>query len=171
MSYPQADLAVVEFNPIEDIETFLLRTNWVSERVSRHELLINIKGNYCEYHTTVHWNPSQDILHFALSFSVGLSREPLSPTKEIALLKLLSLLNEVMAMGHFDLWREENSVVWRYGQIFSEENATSEYFSHIFRIAVDTCERHYPVFQFVLWAGQSPYEALQSVMFDTVGEA
>jgi hypothetical protein len=38
-------------------------------------------------------------------------------------------------------------------------------------MALNSCERHYQAFQFVLWAGKSPREALESIMFETRGEA
>jgi hypothetical protein len=37
--------------------------------------------------------------------------------------------------------------------------------------AVETCERHYQAFQFVLWAGKSAREALDCSMMECVGEA
>ena len=33
------------------------------------------------------------------------------------------------------------------------------------------CERYYPAFQFVVWAGKSASEAMSAAMFDTEGEA
>ena len=37
--------------------------------------------------------------------------------------------------------------------------------------ALDTCERYYRAFQFVVWAGKSAREAIDSVMFETLGQA
>jgi hypothetical protein len=37
--------------------------------------------------------------------------------------------------------------------------------------AIDECERFYPVFQFVLWGGKSPGEAIAAALIDTHGEA
>ena len=37
--------------------------------------------------------------------------------------------------------------------------------------AIDECERFYPVFQFVLWGGKSPTEALAAALIETHGEA
>ena len=37
--------------------------------------------------------------------------------------------------------------------------------------AMEECERFYPVFQFVLWGGKSPGEAIAAAMIDTHGEA
>src|SRR5688572_31021705 len=37
--------------------------------------------------------------------------------------------------------------------------------------AMEECERFYPVFQFVLWGGKSPGEAIAAALIDTHGEA
>ena len=37
--------------------------------------------------------------------------------------------------------------------------------------ALDACERYFPAFQFVVWAGKSAREAMDSAMFETSGEA
>ena len=37
--------------------------------------------------------------------------------------------------------------------------------------ALEECERFYPVFQFVLWGGKSPGEAIAAALIDTHGEA
>ena len=38
-------------------------------------------------------------------------------------------------------------------------------------IAVTECERFYPAFQFVIWGGKSPVEAMTAAMLETEGEA
>jgi hypothetical protein len=37
--------------------------------------------------------------------------------------------------------------------------------------ALDSCERYFPAFQFVIWAGKPAREAMDSAMFETSGEA
>ena len=37
--------------------------------------------------------------------------------------------------------------------------------------ALNSCERYFPAFQFVIWAGKSAREAMDSAMFETSGEA
>ena len=80
----------------------------------------------------------------------------------MSVLKLLASLNETMAVGKYDLWREK---ILLYGaMIRSSQKIVTDYFVRIFRLAIDTCERNYSAFQFVLWAGQSPHEAIQNVI-------
>jgi hypothetical protein len=158
-------------SPIDDIENFIITTSWHYERISSHELVVNIKGQYCEYHATIAWLEHSNILHIALSFSIGLSREPLPLAREHSILKLLSMMNESLQIGHFDLWRNENAIVWRYGHFLTDHNLSTDNLSKIFRTAIKICEQHYPAFQFVLWAGHTPADALHFVLLETVGEA
>ena len=37
--------------------------------------------------------------------------------------------------------------------------------------ALDACERYFPAFQFVVWAGKPAREALDAAMFETQGQA
>jgi hypothetical protein len=37
--------------------------------------------------------------------------------------------------------------------------------------AIEECERFYPVFQFVLWGGKTPQDALAAALIETQGEA
>ena len=38
-------------------------------------------------------------------------------------------------------------------------------------VSIGECERFYPAFQFVLWGGKAPDEAIEASMLETVGEA
>ena len=49
--------------------------------------------------------------------------------------------------------------------------ASAESLEDMIDIAITECERFYPAFQFVLWGGKSPAEALQAAMLECVGEA
>ena len=39
------------------------------------------------------------------------------------------------------------------------------------KTAVAACDRYFPAFQYVLWAGKSAREALATALFETAGEA
>ena len=49
-------------------------------------------------------------------------------------------------------------------------NATVDPFQQ-YRIPTGYAARFYPVFQFVLWGGKSPSEAISAALIETVGEA
>jgi hypothetical protein len=41
----------------------------------------------------------------------------------------------------------------------------------LLRAALEACERYYQSFQFVVWAGKSPDEALAATLLETQGQA
>jgi hypothetical protein len=48
---------------------------------------------------------------------------------------------------------------------------TTDQAETVIETAIDECERFYPVFQFVLWAGKTPQEAIAAALIETAGEA
>jgi hypothetical protein len=46
-----------------------------------------------------------------------------------------------------------------------------EQLEDLMEAALCECERYYPAFQFVIWGGKRPEEAMQAAMLETVGEA
>ena len=51
------------------------------------------------------------------------------------------------------------------------DSLTFEQAEAVSEAAIEECERFYPVFQFVLWGGKSPSEAISAALIDTAGEA
>ena len=88
------------------------------------------------------------------------------------ILQLISLINEQLWVGHFDLWKGENVVMFRHALLLAGgAEPTTANAKCCCKAAIDACERYYQAFQFVLWAGKSAREALDAVLFETQGEA
>jgi hypothetical protein len=65
-------------------------------------------------------------------------------------------------------------VVFRHSTILDTRDGDGlslEQAEAIAEAAVEECERFYPVYQFVLWGGKSPGEAISAALIDTHGEA
>ena len=85
---------------------------------------------------------------------------------------LLAMGNEKLWLGHFDLWSEEGLPVFRHAVLFREGiAANAELIEDLVDIAVSECERFYPAFQFVIWGGKDPAEAITAALLETEGEA
>jgi hypothetical protein len=92
--------------------------------------------------------------------------------KRIAIYETLGLINEQLWLGHFELWSGSGLIVFRHAALLGESDAlTFEQAEAIAEAAMEECERFYPVFQFVLWGGKSPAEAISAALIDTAGEA
>ncbi len=79
-----------------------------------------------------------------------------------------------MWIGHFELWSATGVLLYRHAAIVdgAEEGTMSLAAAELLvESAIDECERFYPVFQFVLWGGKTPKEALAAALIDTQGEA
>ena len=87
-------------------------------------------------------------------------------------MNLLASVNEQMWLGHFDIWQAEGIVMYRNALLLTDgARAETGQLEGMLGAAVDSCERYYQAFQYVLWGGKSPEEAIAAVLFETVGEA
>ena len=85
---------------------------------------------------------------------------------------LLALINEKMAVEHFDLWPDEGLLVFRQTILLRGAAGVSvEQLEDLFEIAVTECERFYPAFHQVVWGGKDASAAVLAAMIDTAGEA
>ena len=74
--------------------------------------------------------------------------------------------------GHFGMEAEDGMPVFRHAVLLrGAPGASAESLEDMIDIAITECERFFPAFQFVLWGGKAPAEALELAMLECVGEA
>jgi hypothetical protein len=86
----------------------------------------------------------------------------------------IGLVNEQLWIGHFELWSSSGILLFRHAAMIDggDETVLSLAGAELLvESAVEECERFYPVFQFVLWGGKTPKEALAASLVETQGEA
>lgn len=122
---------------------------------------------YCDLHGIFIVREDAPSLGLSLIFDL---KAPRLRRGDIA--SLLALLNEALWLGHFELSSDDNSLSWRMVvPLIGRELPESAEVAAILAAGVDACERFYPAFNFLLWAGKSPEEAAQAALFETAGEA
>ena len=97
-----------------------------------------------------------------------------APEKRTAIYEALGLMNEQLWLDHFEMWSGSGLIVFRHSTVLDTrdgEGLSLEQAEAIAEAALEECERFYPVFQFVLWGGKSPGEAISAALIDTAGEA
>jgi hypothetical protein len=108
-----------------------------------------------------------ETLHLACAFDMKVPEPRLADVQ-----KLIALINEQMWIGHFDVWTQTGVVMFRHALVLAGGvTASGRQCEAVLASALDSCERYFPAFQFVIWAGKSAREALESAMFETTGEA
>jgi hypothetical protein len=158
-------------NPLDDIESFINEQDWPHNRLSEHEILVNVDGNHCHYAIDIHWNESAELLTIRFLFSFGLSFYDISSLREVSLHRLISKINRMLYVGHFDLVREQHGAMWKHSMLVTVAGLDYKEIGNLFSIGLSCCERYYPTFNYVLWAGKSPEEAIGYIALETVGEA
>lgn len=113
------------------------------------------------------WRPDDEVLQFLAFPDIKVSAE-----KRATIYEALGLINEQLWLGHFELWSGSGLIVFRHAAMIGPADQLSfEQAEAIAEAAMEECERFYPVFQFVLWGGKSPSEAISAALIDTAGEA
>ena len=88
------------------------------------------------------------------------------------ILALVAMVNEQLWIGHFGIWDAEGVMIYRHSLLLTGGlEPGRQQCEALLNAAVTSCERFYQAFQFVLWAGKSPREAMDAAMFETSGEA
>jgi hypothetical protein len=155
--------------PIEALEAYFEARGWVCERSGEGEIVASAPGSWAQYELRGVWRPEDQVLQFLAFPDIKVAAE-----KRLAIYETIGLVNEQLWLGHFELWSGSGLIVFRYSALIDSgegEGLTFEQAEAIAEAALEECERFYPVFQFVLWGGKSPGEAIAAALIDTAGEA
>jgi len=154
-------------NPLEVVEDMATSHLWSFERACEDELTIVVQGKCADYQVSFIWMNDIEALHLTCVFEL---KVPERNNAEVE--HLIPLINAQMWVGHFDLWPTDGLVMFRYTLVLSGGiEASGRQCEVLLSAALDACERYYPAFQFVAWAGEGAHEALAAAMFETAGEA
>ncbi|MGH6763431.1 MAG: YbjN domain-containing protein [Phyllobacterium sp.] len=166
MSLLEIDI-VRNSHPVDMIEHVAQTHDWAFERTADDEISIAVAGNWTDYHVSFSWMEDFEALHLGCSFDINVSEPRMNE-----ILRLLSLINEQLLMGHFDLWRQDGSIMYRQSLLLcGGAEPTGRQVEVLLSSALEACENYYQAFQFVIWAGATAKEAIDSVLFETVGHA
>ncbi|OAO01095.1 YbjN domain-containing protein [Parasphingorhabdus sp.] len=156
-----------EAPPVDMLAAFFDARGWSVDHVSDDEISVEIKGNWTSYQLRAVWRNEDHVLQILLLPELRVPDE-----KKIAIYETLGLINEQLWLGHFDLWSNNNILLFRHATLLGGSGLLGlDQAQTIVDMAIDEWERFYPVFQFVLWSDKSPQDAIDHAMVDTAGEA
>ena len=157
----------IRANPLEVVERMASSNDWSFERAGEDEITILVRGKWSDYQVSFTWMFDIEALHLACAFELKVPERLRSEVQQ-----LISMINEQMWVGHFDLWTQDGLVMYRHALVLAGGvDASSRQCEAMLRAALEGCERYYQAFQFVVWAGKESREALVSTMFETEGQA
>ena len=154
-------------NPIDVVEEIVSSNDWTFDRAGDNELAVEVAGQWCNYRLYFSWRDDYHALHFSCAFDMRVPEIRLAPVHQ-----LLALVNEKMWIGHFDLWSDDGLPMFRHAVLLrGSEGASAEQLEDLVSVALNECDRFYPAFQFVIWSGKAPADAIAAAMISPAGEA
>ncbi len=154
-------------HPVDMIEHIALINDWSFERNQADEISISVRGGWSDYFISFNWLSEIESLHIAASFDLKVP-----PARQDEVQKLIHKINEQLWIGHFSFRKEEGAILFRHSHLLcGGADINPSQCETLMRSATDACDLYYQAFQFILWAGKSADYALESVMFETKGEA
>jgi len=154
-------------DPLDAVEDFADRADIASRRVDERELHLTVPGLWRDALLWFVWRAEFQTIQMGAALDLKCA-----PPKTQAVSRLVALVNEHLWIGHFDLWSEDGSIVYRYGAVLPDgESLHAAQVEVLIRNAVEAYERFYPAFHHVVWADSDPERALEAAMFETAGNA
>lgn len=154
-------------HPVDIIEHIAAINDWSFERQDADEISISVRGGWSDYHVSFNWMEDLESLHIASAFDLKVPEARRAEVKA-----LIALVNEQLWIGHFDIWNHEGVILFRNAHMLSGgADVTPQQCEALLRSATESCDLYYQAFQFVVWAGKTAPQALEGVLFETVGEA
>jgi hypothetical protein len=157
----------MSFDPLDVVEHVLSAENLDFDRTEDGDLAFALAGDWKDYELWFAWRPEADCLQLCLSLDMKAAKEQRGEAYE-----LLSLINQRVWLGHFEVWADEGEVVFRHSMSMpSGDRPSLSQAASMIDAAVEAADRFYPAFEFLIRGGKSPDDAMAACMFETMGEA
>jgi hypothetical protein len=140
----QIDIFEDVSNPLDSVEEILYANEWVFDRMTEDELIVQITGKMGEYKLFFQWQEQYSAMTFVCQYDLDIHRNALDDVK-----KTMSSINAGLWLGPVDLREGSDIPCFRHTTLFRGMTHTSgaEHLEDLVDIALAECERFYPVFE------------------------
>lgn len=164
---PDEDETLLALDPLEVVEHVLSAEQLTFDRTEDGDLAFALGGDWTDYELWFAWRPEADCLQLCLSMNMTAKKET-----RPAVYELVSLINQRVWLGHFEVWAEDGEIIFRNAMALpGGERPSLAQAASMIDAAVEAADRFYPAFDFLMRGGKSPNDALAACMFETVGRA
>jgi len=131
-------------HPVDVVERLAAVNEWDFDRAQVDEISILVSGRFANYDVAFTWLAELESLHVSCSFDL---KTP--PHKRAAIGELTQLINEQLWLGHFDLWTQQDMVMFRHSLCLAGgATASDAQCGAVVKAAVNACETYFQSFQF-----------------------
>lgn len=167
MSIELLNAPAIDADPLDSIEAVAAGLEMDVERVEQGELHIMLPGVWRDIGLWFTWRSGLSTLQLGAPLDL---KAPFDRIGDVS--RLAAMVNEQLWIGHFDLWTDDRAVVYRNAAVLPEDGALDPMQAErLIQGAREAVDRFYPAFNYLIWAGKSPEEALRASLFETAGSA
>lgn len=155
-------------DPLETVEAVIGSDDrFTCERADDGDVHFSFK---CAWGETVGYFSYREELP-ALLFTLGFDLQaPVSRRDEA--IKLAAQINENLWLGHFDVWSDDGTIIFRHAMpMIGREDISVGEVQAMLAAALDAAERFQPAFHFLILAGMAAEDAASAALFEIVGAA
>ena len=155
-------------DPMETVEGVLSADDrFKCERAEDGDIHFSFKTSWGESVGYFSYRHELPALLFTLGFEI---QAPKSRLYEAV--RLAALINENLWLGHFDVWSDDGTIIFRHAMpMIGRDDISVGEVQAMLAAAMDAAERFQPAFHFLILGGMSADDASQAALFETCGEA
>ena len=102
--------------PVEMLAALFEARGWDCEIVSDDERVGEVQGSWAKYQLRAIWRSADNVLQFLCLPDIRVPREQKPSASE-----LLSLVNDHVWLGLFDIWSKGDVLIYRHGVLLGDE--------------------------------------------------
>ena len=156
-----------EVPPLDIIEEVVNNQGWHLNRVCEEEMTAVYNGRWCDYSLHFAWSNEIHAINFTCAFDIRVPDKKSSTVNN-----LLALINDKLWLGHFCIWQKEALPMYRHAlPLRGVDNFAHQQVEDLLESAITACEKFYPAFQYVIWGGKNPQQAIVASILEPMGEA
>jgi len=162
------DDAELAGDPLDTVEAVIgADDRFLCERAEDGDVHFSFK---CSWGETVGYFSHRHELP-ALLFTLGFDIQA-AQSRRTEAVRLAALINENLWLGHFDVWSDDGTIIFRHAMpmIGRDEISIGEV-QAMLAAGMDAAERFQPAFHFLILGGMSAEAAAEASLFETAGEA
>ena len=155
-------------DPMDTVETVLgADERFMCERAVDGDVHFSFKSSWGEtvgYFSFRHELP-------ALLFTLGFELQA-PQSRRIEAIRLAGLINENLWLGHFDVWSDDGTIIFRHAMpMIGRDDISIGEVQAMLAAALDAADRFQPAFSFLILGGMSADDAAKAALFEVSGEA
>ena len=138
-------------DPLESLAAVAGALEIEAERVDDAELHLAMPGAWRDAGLWFTWRPELSTVQMGAPLDI---KVPEGRFNDAA--RLVAMVNERLWIGHFDLWSEDSTIVFRNAIILPEDGALDTVQAQcLIKGAGEAIDRFFPAFNFLIWGGKS----------------